>query len=80
LRAQDLDLKECFKFSEWPTERRGRWGPIYSPHTNIIVGESEDQTVLSDKFGEPLWNSESRTCLVHQANSVKGLDKSGNGL
>jgi hypothetical protein len=53
-RAQALDLKEAFHFSEWLTAQGGRWGSIYSPHLkNEPLGGFPP-----DKFSEPLWSLE----------------------
>jgi hypothetical protein len=38
-RAQALDLKEAFWFSEWPTTLGGRSGSIYSPNLKRVVAQ-----------------------------------------
>jgi hypothetical protein len=38
-RAQSLDIKEAFWFSEWPTALGGRWGLFIAPTLKRAIGE-----------------------------------------
>jgi hypothetical protein len=57
-RAQALDLKKAFWFSQWPTTIGSRWGSIYNPHLKKSRWEAfhwSSPVRPPNKSGGPLW-------------------------
>jgi hypothetical protein len=76
-RAQALDLKEAFRFSEWPTTQVGRWGSIYSPDLKKSLWEVFHQTSPVNLSGVR-WKGPLEA--GHWSNKSGSPDKSDEGL